>query len=414
MATLTPALDLRSLTLMSFMMSLALGFVILMLRRHYPASIRGMRLWGWAPLSAASSTVLFGLEHWFTPLVVVVIGNGLLMLGCALFYFGSRQFYGLRTSWLPWGLAGAAVLLWHAYFLVVHPDYRVRLVVFTTTLAVMLIAHVRLLLLRGRGFAARFTASVLAVQTAVLLVRAATTFWLDSPDTQRFAPSLIQSAYVAAYSFSVLLVSMGLLLMASDRLRFEFEHLANHDSLTGALTRRAVLAAGAQEFDRWQRYQHGFALLMIDVDLFKQINDRYGHASGDRVLERVVDSLSHELRTVDRLGRYGGEEFLVLLPDTRLDDARLVAERMRLAVAQRPAAKGLPACAVSVGVASVQAGDLSLDAVLARADAALYHAKRRGRNRVETDAGPVLRTSVSADLGLTQPAALPPQASIAS
>jgi diguanylate cyclase (GGDEF)-like protein len=377
------ALDLRSLTLMAFMTSVAMGFVLLMLRRHYPGSIRGMWLWGLAPVVAASSTVFYGLERLFAPLVILVMGNGLLMVGCALFYFGTRRFYGLRSGWRPWALVGVLLLSWQVFFFVVHPDYRLRLCVFASTLAVLLVLHIRLLLRhRGRGFAARFTAGVLAVQTLVLVARAVSTFWLDTPTSYRFTPSPMQSVYIATYSFSVLLVSVGVLLMASERLRSEFEHLANHDSLTGVLARRAVLQDSAAEFVRWQRYHHGFALLMVDVDHFKRINDQHGHAVGDRVLVQVVESLGHALRTVDRLGRYGGEEFLALLPETSLDEARLVAERMRTSVVQGVPAHRLPGCTVSIGVATVRVGDAHLDAVLARADAALYKAKRLGRNRV--------------------------------
>ncbi len=376
-------LDLRSLTLMAFMTSVAMGFVLLMLRRHYPGSIRGMWLWGLAPLVGAGSTLFFGFEWLFPQVVVVVFGNGLLMIGCALFYFGSRRFHGLRSGWRPWALAGVLVMAWHVYFLVVQPDYRLRLVLFATTLASLHALHVGLLLRRGAGFASRFTAGVLAVQALVLLLRAGSTVWLDSPDTHRFGLSPVQALYVATYSFSVLLVSVGVLLMASERLRTEFEQLANHDSLTGALTRRVLLQEGRHEFGRWQRYDHGLALLMLDVDNFKQINDRHGHLVGDRVLKAVVDALQRELRSVDRLGRYGGEEFLVLLPETGPEQARLVAERMRKRVAERAAEPDLPACTVSVGLAAAQQGDTSLDAALARADAALYDAKRRGRDRVE-------------------------------
>ncbi|KQP45100.1 diguanylate cyclase [Pseudorhodoferax sp. Leaf274] len=377
------ALDLRSLTLMAFMTSVAMGFVLLMLRRHYPGSIRGMWLWGLAPLVAASSTIFYGLEQVFHPLVILVFGNGLLMSGCALFYFGTRRFHGLRSGWRPWAAVGVLLLLWQVFFFVVHPDYRLRLSAFAGTLAVVLLVHIRLLLQhRGCGFAARFTAGVLTVQALVLLVRAVSTFWLDTPTSYRFTPSPVQSVYVATYSFSVLLVSVGVLLMASERLRSEFEHLANHDSLTGALARRVVLQDSTLEFGRWQRFEHGFALLMVDVDHFKRINDGHGHAAGDRVLARVVDALGQALRNIDRLGRYGGEEFLVLLPETGAGEARMVAERMRQAVAALPATDKVPACTVSVGVACVRHGDTSLAAVLARADAALYQAKRLGRDRV--------------------------------
>ncbi len=377
------ALDLRSLTLMAFMTSVTMGFVLLMLRRHYPGSIRGMWLWGLAPLTAAASTPFFGFEALLPPLVVVLAGNGLLMAGFALFYFGSRRFHGLRSGWRPWAVVGLLALAWHAWFLLVQPDYRLRLGAFGATLAVLLALHVQLLLREGRGFAARFTAGVLTVQMLVLVARAASTYWLDSADTHRFAPSPVQAVYVATYSFSVLLVSVGVLLMASERLRSEFEHQANHDSLTGTLSRRVLLQDGSLEFARWQRHRHGFAVLMLDLDCFKQVNDAHGHQIGDRVLQRVVQAIGQPLRSVDRLGRYGGEEFLVLLPQTDAAGAQRVAERMRQAVQEQPAGNGLPACTVSVGVAAVAPGDDSLHAVLTRADAALYRAKDAGRNRVE-------------------------------
>lgn len=379
------ALDLRSLTLMAFMLSLAMGLVILTLGRHYPDSIRGMRLWGLAPLLTAASTVVFGLDTWWPAIVSVVVGNGLLMVGCTMFYFGSRRFHGLPTGWQPWAVVGVLLLLWHAFFLEVYPDYRVRMLAFASALAAMLLLHVRLLLRRGQGFAARFTAGVLLLQMLVLVLRAASTWWLDSAHSHRFEPSWAQWVYLATYSFTVLLTCVGVLLMASERLRTEFEYLANHDSLTGALTRRMLMEACALEFGRWERYGHGFALLMLDVDLFKQINDQHGHASGDRVLRQMVASFRLELRQADLVGRYGGEEFLVLLPQTSLHEARVVAERMRLAVASSPAAPDPLACTVSIGVAAVRHGDASLTAVLARADAALYRAKRLGRNRVEFD-----------------------------
>lgn len=371
---------------MAFMMGTVMGCVLLLLGRHDGGKVRGMRWWGLAALTSALSAVFYALDVLFDPLVGIVMGNGLLMLGCALFYFGSRRFYGLAIGWRPWAVLGVLVLLWHIYFYAVQPDYRLRLLCFALALGALILAHARLLLQRGRGFSARFTALVLVLQTLVMLLRAISTFWLDTPETTRYMPSLAQSVYLAAYSFSVLFVSVGLLLMAGDRVRMELAHLANHDSLTGALTRRVLMDTGAQEFGRWQRYGDGLALLMLDVDHFKQINDRHGHASGDKVLQQLVAALGRELRVVDRLGRWGGEEFLVLMPQTAMAEARQAAERMRRTVAQRAATPELPACTISIGVAEARAGDTSLDAVLARADAALYQAKRLGRNRVEADA----------------------------
>jgi diguanylate cyclase (GGDEF)-like protein len=192
----------------------------------------------------------------------------------------------------------------------------------------------------------------------------------------------MQTAYLGTYSFSVLLVCVGVLLMASERVRSEFEHLATHDGLTGALTRRALLDLADQEMRRWQRYQQPFSMLMLDVDHFKQINDNHGHLVGDAVLRDVVAKMGHALRGSDRLGRYGGEEFLVLMPGTDLAAARAVAERIAATVRESPGLSGGPRCTVSIGITAMQPGDTRFDQLLARADAALYGAKASGRDQV--------------------------------
>jgi len=370
-------LDLRSLTAMAGMMGAVMGIVLLGLRRNYPATIKGLLPWGLAPLVCAASTLFYGLDGLLPEALVALGGNALLLSGCGLFYVGSQRFYGRASNWPLWlgiGIIGLLVLSW---FLLVQPDYRIRVLIFTGIMAAMVVAHTRLLWQQGRGFAPRFTAAVLAVQAAVLLGRALSSLYVDTPDTARFAPSPLQTAYIAVYSFSVLLLGIGVLLMASERLRAEFEHIATHDGLTGALTRRALLAAGEQELARWQRYGRPLSLLLLDIDHFKRINDGQGHLAGDRVLIDVVAVLGQTLRHADRLGRYGGEEFIMLLPETEAPAALLVAERMREAVARGGA------CTASIGVSSLQAGDRDLDALLARADAALYRAKAQGRNRVE-------------------------------
>jgi diguanylate cyclase (GGDEF)-like protein len=376
-------LDPRSLNLMSGLMGVVMGFVLLGLRPNFPAAIRGLWAWGLAPLVCTASTLVYGLEGLLPTWLVSLLGNGLLFTGVSLFYFGSRQFYGLPTGWQRWLAPAALTLGAITWFATAQPDYRIRVLFFTLQMVALLLAHLVLLLRHGRGFAARFTAAVLALQAAVLIARALGSWWLDGADTARFAPTALHALYLSAYSFTLLLVAIGVLLMASERVRAEFEHLARHDGLTGALTRRALLDAGAQELRRWQRYGRPLALLLLDVDHFKQINDQHGHLVGDRVLVDAVAQMGSVLRRVDLLGRYGGEEFVALLPETDAAAALAAAERMRASLAALPAIEGRPACTASIGVACAAAGDTGLDALLARADAALYRAKAAGRDRVE-------------------------------
>lgn len=175
----------------------------------------------------------------------------------------------------------------------------------------------------------------------------------------------------------------------SDRVRLEDElrHLAAHDPLTGAYNRRAFVDAALREQARAARSGHGLSVLLLDLDRFKAVNDTYGHGAGDGVLVHFVQLLNQMLRASDILGRTGGEEFAVLLPQTDRAAARAIAERLRAAVEATPAphAPHPIAITVSIGVAEVEPGEDGLDGALNRADRALYRAKDLGRNQVAVE-----------------------------
>lgn len=164
----------------------------------------------------------------------------------------------------------------------------------------------------------------------------------------------------------------------------QLERLVRTDLLTGILSRRAIIKVGEQEFERGRRYRLPLSLLIIDVDYFKQINDIYGHDVGDEVLQKIAKILSKCLRRSDRLGRWGGEEFVVLLPHTPPDASIRVASRIREAVAQLDVltSGGQQKVTVSIGVADYKEDDVSWKELFKRADQALYWAKNHGRNRV--------------------------------
>lgn len=168
---------------------------------------------------------------------------------------------------------------------------------------------------------------------------------------------------------------------------------ATHDDLTGLHNRRYLISVMESESERMLRGGSAYSILVLDVDHFKSINDRYGHPVGDRVLVKFAEVLRAQLRTIDHFGRYGGEEFLVVLPQTRLDEARTAAERIRAAI--ETAQFGLEQkVTVSIGVACAGTGEAP-DKVFSRADDALYRAKQNGRNRVECETGPSLSPSTS-------------------
>lgn len=176
-------------------------------------------------------------------------------------------------------------------------------------------------------------------------------------------------------------------LLTLEQKRLELLRLATEDALTGLHNRRHVLALLDRHATRSRRYQQPLSVCMLDIDHFKSFNDRFGHQTGDAVLRCVAQQLLRAVRDVDEVGRIGGEEFLLVLPDTPLAGAITAAERIRRAVeaAREEALPEGEVITISVGVAQWSGAGDDLDALVARADAALYRAKAAGRNRVEAD-----------------------------
>lgn len=165
------------------------------------------------------------------------------------------------------------------------------------------------------------------------------------------------------------------------------EQLARRDALTGVANRMAANERLLFEQQRYTRHQHSYSILMMDIDFFKRINDNFGHAVGDQVLIQTAHVLQHQLRRTDFIARFGGEEFLVILPETTLEGAAQLAEKLRVAVAEYAYA-AVGQVTLSLGVAMVDGSDEVAETVLRRADEALYQSKHGGRNRVSVAVHP--------------------------
>lgn len=184
-----------------------------------------------------------------------------------------------------------------------------------------------------------------------------------------------------------LLFSIVMDVTESKRMELELEMRANTDALTGLPNRRHLMELAEQELARAQRYEAPFSLLLLDVDYFKRINDTYGHKAGDLALQALSDQCRHELREVDVIGRFGGEEFAVILPETDQERALEAAERLRQQVAAMrvPLPQGdMLEMTVSIGLAVLTETVGGLDELLQQADKALYAAKQAGRNQVRS------------------------------
>lgn len=202
------------------------------------------------------------------------------------------------------------------------------------------------------------------------------TIGLDSFERREFSEEEIALAYNVALAAAQAI--------ENARLYSEVQNLAIHDDLTEVLNRRGLFEFGRREVERARRFNRELSALFVDADYFKEINDRFGHAMGDSVLRALAGFIRGNVREVDLVGRYGGDEFIVLLTETSLSRALEVAERLRLNIAHTPVTLGQNHIhlTVSLGVATLTSQMPDLNALIESADQALYRAKQNGRNRV--------------------------------
>lgn len=183
----------------------------------------------------------------------------------------------------------------------------------------------------------------------------------------------------------MMMLSLGLVLMSKERTEAALKHLAMRDALTGIPNRRAILEELEREIERARRTRTSLAIAIIDLDHFKSINDQHGHLAGDEVLRHCVEQMKQRLRQADNLGRYGGEEFLLLMPGATVEGAMTAVEGLREAIAGNHTRFGelTIAQSFSAGVwVGVPSADDNGNSLIARADAALYECKAAGRNAV--------------------------------
>lgn len=377
-------LDPRSIILMSGVMSLLMAGMLAVMRRGYPRSIRGLNLWAMSFVLAFVGAMLIGAHGKIPNALTTILGNCAILYSAVLSYWGSQCFYQQPTTHKFWAVLVALCAPVFAWLTFINPDYPLRVQVFSLVMIAILMAHTALM---RRSVAvndfARVAVVVLGIQIFFLLLRTVT-LAMDNAIQGVFDPSVMQVVHLMAYAFAGLLLTVNQVLMASERMRAEFEHVATHDQLTGALSRGAVIEACEQELERCQRHGRVLSLMMMDLDNFKTINDTHGHLVGDRVLIDFVKQVLGQLRRPDKLGRFGGEEFVLLLPETPMDEASRVAERIRENIQKN---RGELSCTVSIGVVTAVTGKESMDDLVARADGALYRAKKAGRNRVELEPG---------------------------
>ena len=322
---LTVPLDIRTIVVMLVVTAVLMTATLALDLR---AGAPGLRRWIAGLGYFAAGWLLVAMRGTVPALAGVALADALLMAGLCSQYAGLRELRGLRVP--RWLVPGPAIAL----FLLLLP---------------LLDRHAALTPGATPGIAA------------------------GSP--------LHAAAYMMLFAVTIS-ASLAFLVMQRRRSEEALRHMAMFDALTELYNRRAFLQLSERELARSQRAGVPTAALMLDLDRFKAVNDRYGHVAGDRVLAEFADRVRRAVRLADLPGRYGGEEFCVLLPGLGLEEARVIAERIRRAVDVAPLG-GLPGVTtVSIGVTACPDSACPIDSLLARADEALYAAKADGRNRV--------------------------------
>ena len=376
-------------------------------RREQP---EGLGYWALGLSLHGIAFILFILREMLPYSLSVVLGNLLLVVAFALFCEAILQFQQRRMPrlwlWWPVVVAGPALAI-----LPDAPSARAVVVACLCTYQASLLLAITFRErdnTAGRGQYFVMLAAALGIIT--MAVHGLSTGLGTDQALQLTSSTPVQMATFLISCVILILSSMGLVLMTKERADAHNRRLAMHDELTGLPNRRYAVEMLDRLLGTLQRGRHAFSLLMLDIDHFKQINDQCGHLVGDQALQLLADGLRARLRAQDLAARLGGEEFLVILPDTSATGASQLAETLRRSVEQLrlqlDCNGGCPLqMTVSIGVCTVQPGSrLSPLEVIDLADQALYRAKQNGRNRVEVSNLPAPdRTPVATEPAVTAP-----------
>ena len=358
-------------------------------QKTYP----GFGRWTVSKIPHALGWLLIGLRGFIPDWASVFVANGLLFATSILLYEGIRQFRAKpHRSLLHYGLM-VILLGAFVYFVWVQPNVNARLLIISGFSALVIgrcAFNLGVDVPRELRPSFWFTAAMFGLYDLVLLVRVVTAVSLPALSNP-FNADVWQSILFLTTIMVPIGWTFGFFMMTNDRLtselrkaEMEMREMAATDFLTGALSRRAFIDLCQREVDRARRNGRPMVLLVIDVDQFKEFNDTYGHPGGDELLLKIVAACRASLRASDLLGRWGGDEFVILLPDTGLVGGMQVAEKLRCAVMELCVLVDTVQthATISVGGALWMAGDENWEAVLRRADRALYQAKQQGRNCV--------------------------------
>jgi diguanylate cyclase (GGDEF)-like protein len=377
-------LDVNTLFLVTIYVEAILGLLLLFAWVQNTA-IYAVAWWGFADLMRAASIMLFGKYGSVSDLISIDLANVILFTAFAVTWTGARVFDHRKPRWI---LLFSGAALWLVLYRIpaVQNSWDLRMLISSGIITAYTWATAYEFW-RGRSepLVSRWPAIFMFfAHGALYLLRTPFGAMLAPVDNQLFA-----SVWITVLSFEALLFTIAiafiLLAMAKERTEHRHKTASLIDPLTGIANRRAFLQDAEAQLKRQATEPRPMAVMVLDLDNFKGINDRFGHAMGDRVLQMFAEIGSGCMRRYDIFGRLGGEEFAALLVDTSRERALAVAEQIRSSFVEITGmVEGKPVVAtVSIGLVISYDAVLDLSALLAQADHALYRAKDNGRNRIE-------------------------------
>lgn len=360
---------------------LALGFLLVgwMLGRQ-----RGLGPWAAGAACLSIGGVAWGLRGLVPEVPLILVGNGLQMVGFCLLWAGSRDFCGRPRSFVPLALGLPPFLAGLFWFATAVPSTRARVIVFSLGIAPWCFA-IAATFFRDAPAELRLSARIPGVAFLFHGIFQLVRLFLPQEGTSPvdlLRPGWAQAAAMLEIYVSSMATMLALVALLAHRLLIEFAHAARTDALTGLLNRRAIEEEGARAVALCAGTRLPCAVLVLDLDHFKRINDAHGHLAGDEALRHFARLVGPSLRRTDVFGRLGGEEFVAVMPGADAAEARGAAERLRQLVVETPSVVGGTTIPLSVSIGVAWGAGESFDALVSRADDALYRAKDGGRNRV--------------------------------
>ena len=380
-----PNFDLKTIIVMSMLLTFMLSMMLAITRKHHKG-LHGPGYWAVGNLVIGLGMVLV-LIQLDAPKLTFLPGMALIGVGLSLYINGIQAFTDKKPDHRIPPIVFLLLIAIEAYFMLQQQDIRMTAIFSAVVFSVIYFYCARLTFSRDDGIVGTlfWIASSLYLLMALLMIgRAIYTTQVDIAVFNSFATWPVNAYTFMLGAVSQFFISSLFVLMLSYKLNQKLESIATIDGLTGVLNRRGLEDAAIKMQDICKRINLSMAILLIDIDHFKKVNDKYGHLTGDDVLRHLSKEVASVLRSSDVLGRYGGEEFCVFLPNTTETDAVALAERIRAGVEASPFinANDSIKTTISIGVAdSVRAG-YDFKGLVATADSAMYGAKNGGRNRV--------------------------------